>query len=75
MVMWVDVTKMVVISSLLSLLLGLIAVLLLGLSERAFLLLTPTPKWPIFVVLCVLWAVSLKAGYWWVFQRYTFYGR
>ena len=48
MTVWIDLVKMVAISSLLSLLLCIIAVLLAGGSERLFLLVTPTPKWPVF---------------------------
>jgi hypothetical protein len=70
-----DVLKMVIISSILSLLLCAIAVLPLGASERlSLLLIMPRPKWPVFAVLAFLWGLSMKIGYWWVFQRYTFYG-
>lgn len=74
MTLWIDLVKMVAISSLLSLVLCVIAVLLAGGSERLFLLLTPAPKWPVFFLFAGLWCISMKAGYWWVFQRYTFYG-
>ena len=74
MTVWIDVIKMVAISSLLSLVLCILAVLLAGGSERLFLLVTPAPKWPVFLLFAVLWGVSMKAGYWCVFQRHTFYG-
>ena len=70
-----DFLKMVVISSLLSLLLCTVAALLIGASERLSLsLIMPTPKWPVFVLLVLVWGLSSKIGYWWVFQQYTFYG-
>ena len=70
---WIDLIKMVTISAVISLVLCIVAVLLAGISERSFLLFAPSPKWPVFLVFAVLWCVSMKAGYWWVFQRYTFY--
>ena len=74
MTVWIDVVKMVAVSSLLFLVLCFLAVLLAGSLERLFLLITPTPKWPVVLVFAVLWCISMKGGYWWVFQRYTFYG-
>jgi hypothetical protein len=72
--LWIDLIKMVIISSLLSLGLCVITVLLAGTSDRLMSFLTPNPKWPLFLIFGALWCVSMKAGYWWVFQRYTFYG-
>ena len=74
MTVWVDTIKMVAISSALWLVLCVVVILLAGVSERAFLLLTPNPKWPVFFVYALLGAIAMKVGYWWVFQRVTFYG-
>ena len=71
---WIDSVKMIAISSMLWLVLCVIAILLMGLSERSFLLVTPTPRWPVFLIFALLACVAMKAGYWWVFQRVTFYG-
>ncbi|MGH9494213.1 MAG: hypothetical protein ACRD3B_04385 [Candidatus Sulfotelmatobacter sp.] len=71
---WIDLIKMLVIASLLSAGLCIVAVLLAGTSERLFMLLTPSPKWPLFLIFLVLWCFSMKGAYWWVFQRHTFYG-
>ena len=70
--LWIGVIKMVVIASLLFLALSILATVLAGTSQRLFFLVYPTPKWPAFLMLFVLWCVSMKAGYWWAFQR-TFY--
>jgi hypothetical protein len=71
---WIEPIKMVAISSALWLLLCVIAILLVSVSERSFLLLTPTPKWPAFLVFALLGGFAMKAGYWWVFERVAFYG-
>jgi hypothetical protein len=71
---WLDPMKMVAISSVLWLVLCVFTILLAGVSERSFLLFTPTPKWPVFLVFALLGCIAMKAGYWWVFQRVTFYG-
>ncbi len=73
MTIWTDLVKMVVISSLLSLGLSILAVLIVGSFDRTVPLVAPTPKWPLLLLFGVLWWISLKAGYWWVFQRWTFY--
>jgi hypothetical protein len=72
---WIEPLKMVVISSLIWLALSAISLILAGASERSFILFSPTPKWPVFAFVLLLWGVSLKVGYWWVFQRYGFYGQ
>jgi hypothetical protein len=70
-----DFLKMVIISSVLSLLLCALAVFVIGASERLSVsLIMPVPKWPVFAVLAFLWGLSMKIGYWWVFHRHTFYG-
>jgi uncharacterized RDD family membrane protein YckC len=71
---WIEPVKMVIISSLVWLALSVIVVLLAGTSERSFVLFTPAPKWPVFALLLLLWCISVRVAYWWVFQRYTFYG-
>ena len=73
MTVWIEPIKMVMISSLLWLGSSVIAILLSGTAERSFLLFAPAPKWPVFVLFALLWCISLKAGYWWVFQS-GFYG-
>jgi hypothetical protein len=40
----------------------------------SLLLIVPHPRWPAFAILALLWCASMRFGYWWVFQRYTFYG-
>ena len=74
MTLWVDACKMVAFASVLSFVLSIIAILLLGLSERSFLLFMPRPQWPVFVILAAVWCVSLKVAYWWFFEHYKFYG-
>jgi hypothetical protein len=71
---WIEPMKMVAISSALWLLLCVIAILLVSVSERSFLLFTPAPKWPAFLMFALLGGIAMKAGYWWVFERVTFYG-
>jgi uncharacterized RDD family membrane protein YckC len=72
---WIEPLKMVVISSVVWLVLSAISFILAGASERSYMLFVPTPKWPVLAFLLLLWGVSLKLGYWWVFQRYGFYGK
>ena len=72
--LWVDPMKMVAITSMVWLVLCLIAILLAGVSERSAQLLTPAPRWPVLLIFAVLGCIAMKAGYWWVFQRVTFYG-
>ena len=72
MTFWWDHLKMVAIASAVSLLLSVIAIVLAGSLERSFIMFAPRPKWPLFLLLAVLWCISLKVAYWWVFQRYTF---
>ena len=75
MTVWIEPLKMVVISSVVWLLLSAISLLVAGASERSFILFSPKPKWPVFAFLLLLWGVSVKIGYWWAFQRITFYGK
>ena len=49
MTVWIEPIKMVAISSALWLLLCVIAILLVSVSERSFVLFTPVPKWPAFL--------------------------
>jgi hypothetical protein len=65
---------MVAVAALLWLVLCSITMLLLGLSERSFLLFTPRPRWPFLLIITIAWCVALKASYWWFFERYMFYG-
>lgn len=74
MTLWMEACKMIAISSVLSFVLCVVVVFLLGLSERSFLLFTPSLKWPVFAMMAIIWGVSLKLAHWWVFERYTFYG-
>ena len=71
---WLEPVKMVVISSVVWLVLCLIAILLAGVSQRSSLLLTPAPRWPVLFIFAVRGCIAMKAGYWWVFQRVTFCG-
>jgi hypothetical protein len=45
-----------------------------GLIARPYLFGFPRTKWPFFAAIVLIWAVSLKAAYYIVCQRRTFYG-
>ena len=74
MTIWWDHLKMVGIASAVSLFLCVVTILIAGSFEKSFMLFAPRPKWPLLLLLVTAWCVSLKIAYWWVFQRWTFYG-
>ena len=65
--------KITALACMFSLFLALLLELYFGLTVKPYLFGFPHTKWPLFVLVILIWAASFKIAYFIVFERQTFY--